>query len=481
MASFNSQSNPTKTTVNNCEKPRLIAFYLPQFHPIPENDQWWGPGFTEWINVSKAKPLFPGHQQPHIPGDLGFYDLRLAETRKSQAQFAKKYGISGFCYYHYWFNGKRLLNYPLDEMIKSGQPDFPFCLCWANENWTRTWDGQKNDILINQNYTEVDDLEHIRFLCNIFKDKRYIRVEGKPLMLIYRAGSLPDPQNTTRIWRDEARRLGIGELYLCRVESFEEEHSHPQGIGFDAAVEFQPDWGNLGKLIPQFQPLHVYDYVDFVNKQVTKSPVSYIRHPCVTPRWDNSPRKGTEGIIFANSSPAAYQYWLKHAICQAESYPSEQRIVFINAWNEWGEGNYLEPDRHSGHAYLEATLNALENPSKTTPISNISQEKNLPVSDPLEKLADLQSQLYTYQNLSKHIQSKLDNIISENESLRMEIEQLRVKADHLEAQVTIQSRTLAPLGYILTFISYLVIIIRSIPIIIRGYLSKRHSNPFKEY
>src|SRR4029077_7166935 len=200
-------------------KVKLIAFYLPQYHPIPENDDWWGKGFTEWTNVTKARPWFRGHYQPHLPADLGFYDLRLPETREAQANLARQYGIHGFCYYHYWFNGRRLLERPFNEVLASGSPDFPFCLCWANENWTRAWDGLEREVLIQQHYDSNDDLAHIRWLANAFRDPRYIRVHGKPLFLVYRVASLPDPMQTVSIWREEARRLGIGELFLCAVES----------------------------------------------------------------------------------------------------------------------------------------------------------------------------------------------------------------------------------------------------------------------
>ena len=196
---------------------RLIAFYLPQFHPIPENDEWWGKGFTEWTNVVRARPLFPGHYQPHIPADLGFYDLRLPEARQAQADLAREYGIGGFCYYHYWFNGRRLLSQPLDKVLASGKPDFPFCLCWANEDWTRAWDGRDKTILMRQQYCEEDDRQHIRWLVNVFRDKRYIRIGDKPIFLVYRATRIPDPLKTTSIWREEARKMGIGEIFLCRV------------------------------------------------------------------------------------------------------------------------------------------------------------------------------------------------------------------------------------------------------------------------
>ena len=340
---------------------RLLAFNLPQFHPIPENDEWWGKGFTEWTNVTKAKPLFPGHYQPHLPADLGFYDLRLPEVRKAQAELAREHGIYGFCYYHYWFNGKLLLERPLQEVLKSGEPDFPFCLCWANENWTRTWDGSENHILMEQKYCEEDDLNHIRYLCEIFRDRRYVRVEGKPLFLVYRANRFPNPMKTTRLWREEAKKLGIKELYLCRVESFPDEHTDPNTIGFDAAVEFQPDWSELGTTLsdPAYADHMVFRYEDIVRRMLRKSRPNYLRFPCVTPSWDNSPRRKSNACVIIDSKPEHYEQWLRTTTRNIDAQSPDYKIVFINAWNEWGEGNHLEPDQKYGKAYLEATKRAL--------------------------------------------------------------------------------------------------------------------------
>jgi 2-polyprenyl-3-methyl-5-hydroxy-6-metoxy-1,4-benzoquinol methylase len=342
---------------------RLIAFYLPQYHPIPENDAWWGDGFTEWTNVRKARPVCPGHYQPHVPSDLGYYDLRSAETRQAQAQLAREYGINGFCYYHYWFNGKRLLDLPLNEVLASGQPDLPFCLCWANESWTRAWNSRDGEILIAQDYSPQDDLEHIKWLVPVLKDRRYIRIDNKPLLLIYRANKLPDPRATARLWRDYARQSGLGEIFLCRVESYPDEHTDPTAIGFDAAVEFQPDWTNLGSVrtnIP-FGNHQIYEYPPFAERQIRKPEPPYRRYPCVIPSWDNSPRRQRNALIFSGSNPETYQKWLASSIAKTRSWPADERIVFINAWNEWGEGNHLEPDVKSGRGYLEATRRALEN------------------------------------------------------------------------------------------------------------------------
>jgi lipopolysaccharide biosynthesis protein len=361
---------------------RLLAFYLPQFHPIPENDRWWGRGFTEWTNVAKARPLFAGHPQPHLPSELGFYDLRVPEVREAQADLARAHGISGFCYYHYWFNGRRLLNRPFDEVLASGRPDFPFCLCWANENWTRRWDGADHEILMSQRYSDQDDRAHIEHLLPAFENRRYVRVDGKPLFLVYRTELLPDPGRTAAIWRQRAIAAGIGDLYLARVESFV-SNIDPKTIGFDAAIEFAPDWHVLPAarfhrqrwdlsakilhrlsgigLIPSAYLTHrVYPYALLARAMLEKPPVHYRRFRCATPRWDNSPRRTNDSIIFRDCSPAIYERWLR-ALVQAtcEGFQGDERLVFVNAWNEWAEGNHLEPDLLKGRAYLEATARAL--------------------------------------------------------------------------------------------------------------------------
>jgi MoaA/NifB/PqqE/SkfB family radical SAM enzyme/GT2 family glycosyltransferase len=346
-------------TIHKASTASLIAFYLPQYHPIPENDQWWGKGFTEWTNVAKAKQIFPGHYQPHLPADLGFYDLRLPEVREAQAELARRYGISGFCYYHYWFNGKRLLNRIFDEVLISGKPDYPFCLCWANENWTRVWDGGDKNILVEQKYSPEDDKAHITWLINAFKDPRYIKLNGRPLLLVYRTSDLPDPERTASLWRDEVKLAGFPDLYLCKVESFTNEHTDPHVSGFDAAIEFQPDWSNLGRKSDQHPGLNVFNYDDVAERMMRKDNPAYTRFPCVTPSWDNTARRGRDGHIFHNSRPAYYEKWLRHALSRTSENAPDERIVFINAWNEWGEGNHLEPDQRHGHAYLHATKRAL--------------------------------------------------------------------------------------------------------------------------
>ncbi len=265
---------------------RLIAFYLPQYHPIPENDEWWGKGFTEWTNVSRARPNFVGHHQPQLPGELGFYDLRLPQVRAEQAKLAAEFGVHGFCYYHYWFSGKRLLEAPLEDMLASGQPDFPFCLCWANENWTRTWDGQDRHVLMAQTYTAGDDLAFIRSLLPALRDRRYIRIDGRPLLLVYKVGLLPDPGLTAQRWRALCTEEGVGDLYLACVHnsSNPQLNADPRAIGFDAAVEFPP----LGKGVPARAPSRLlndrfkglyYDYPATVARLMSAADAAFPRVP----------------------------------------------------------------------------------------------------------------------------------------------------------------------------------------------------------
>lgn len=354
---------------------RAIAFYLPQFHPIPENDAWWGTGFTEWRNVAKAKPLFAGHYQPHIPADLGFYDLRVPEVRAAQAAMARENGIHGFCYYHYWFNGRRILERPFNEVLVTGKPDFPFCLCWANENWTKAWNGGDKNILLEQKYSPEDDVMHIRSLLTAFRDSRYIRIDDKPLFIVYRTELMPDPARTAEVWRTEAMRAGLGDLYLARVESFE-SGLDPKSIGFDADIEFAPNWRRLGAalhrsrlsrlfirlgLLPDtYLKQTVATYEGMMHGLLSKPMPNHVRFRGVTPGFDNSARRAEGAAILIDSTPAKYETWLREVCEQTlQLRNGDERIVFINAWNEWAEGNHLEPDLKHGHDFLQATANVL--------------------------------------------------------------------------------------------------------------------------
>jgi glycosyltransferase involved in cell wall biosynthesis len=342
---------------------RLVALYLPQFHPIPENDAWWGEGFTEWNNVSSAKPLFPGHYQPHVPADLGFYDLRLPETRQAQADLAREFGIHGFCYYHYWFHGKELLERPFAEVLASGEPDFPFCLCWANEPWSRRWDGREDDVLQPQRYSQKDDLAHIRSLLPALGDRRAITIAGRPLFIVYQARDLPDPARTVDTWRREVEREGLGEPYLVAVETGWDEGWDATTMGFDAKLMFRPQFTHLRKT-PWLQvegpdAIEVHDYGRSWPALAAPEPVSYPHYEMVCPSWDNSPRAGERAVVLHDSTPAAYGEWLAEVLDRAARRPEEERLVFVNAWNEWAEGCHLEPDQKHGRAYLEATREAL--------------------------------------------------------------------------------------------------------------------------
>jgi len=336
---------------------KLIAFYLPQFHPIPENDEWWGKGFTEWTHVSSAHPQFVGHYQPRLPGELGFYDLRVSEIQKRQVELARKYGIFGFCFHYYWFGGKRLLDLPLKQFLNHPRLDFPFCLCWANENWTRRWDGLDHEVLIAQAHSPDDDLAFIKDIEPALRDERYIRVNGQPLLIVYRPGLLPDPKATAERWRDYCTKKGLVGLYLVAVQGF--ETMDPRPLGFDAAVEFPPHKLGQGAPVlnsqmeivnPNYQGVICdYNYLVESAKKISRSNFTVFRGVC--PSWDNEARKPGRGMTYQNSAPVLYQEWLAEAcrFAAKESDP-DKRLVFINAWNEWSEGAYLEPDRRYGYA-----------------------------------------------------------------------------------------------------------------------------------
>jgi hypothetical protein len=344
------------------ERVRAVAFYLPQFHPIPENDAWWGKGFTEWTNVARAKPLYAGHAQPRVPADLGFYDLRLPEAREAQAALAASHGLAGFCYYYYWFHGKRLLERPLLDTLAQRRPDFPFCLCWANENWTRRWDGHEDEILIGQEHSPEDDRRFVESLLPFLEDDRYIRVDGKPLVLLYRARLLPDLPRTAAIWRRTAREAGVGDLYLAAVQSFDTGEVDPRTWGFDAAVEFPPHGYAVAAPSPRGARFEgrFFDYPKSAARFSARPLPSYPLFRTAMPSWDNSPRRGRRAHVFVNGTPEHYERWLATIVRQTRQFKTGgERIVFINAWNEWAEGNYLEPDQERGRSYLEATARAL--------------------------------------------------------------------------------------------------------------------------
>jgi Glycosyltransferase WbsX len=366
------------------EAPRLVAFYLPQFYPTPYNDEWWGKGFTEWTNVVQGRPHFKGHYQPHLPADLGFYDLRLPETREAQAELAREYGIHGFCYYHYWFNGRRILERPMNEILASGQPTLPFCLAWANESWTRTWKGHMDKVLLQQSYSPEDDLKHIQHLLPTLSDDRYIQVDGKPMLLVYRVELLPDPVATADLWRREAERWGLRGLFLISMETnYVTGVTDPRTVGFDATVRFQPDYTvpaltnapssvragavelikarapSLYRGIKRFKskaiPDTVFSYADLYRNWKNRSPHEERHFECVTPMWDNSARRFRGATIVDGSTPELYEQWLRDAVNSTAPGSDGHKTVFVNAWNEWAEGCHLEPCQKWGRKYLEAT------------------------------------------------------------------------------------------------------------------------------
>lgn len=342
----------------------LVAFYLPQFHPIPENDRWWGPGFTEWTNVTRALPQFEGHAQPRLPGDLGFYDLRVTQTLHEQARLAREYGIGAFCFYFYWFGGKTLLESPLEQWLQDRSIDLPFCLCWANENWSRRWDGRAGEVLISQEHSEADDLAFIAHIARYLKDPRYLRVEGKPLLLVYRPGLLPAPRATAARWRQWCLDQGVGEICIAYVQGF--ERPDPVDIGFDAAVEFPPNLATPADITGHQRLLNsryagqVLDWRELAGDYRRRSLPGYRLFPGVNCGWDNEPRRSGQGRTFLHASPAAYGDWLRETIERRLAPAAKSdRLVFINAWNEWAEGAVLEPDARLGYAWLQATRNSL--------------------------------------------------------------------------------------------------------------------------
>lgn len=351
---------------------RALAFYLPQFHPIPENDEWWGIGFTEWTNTARARPLYRGHRQPQSPADLGFYDLRVPEARKAQADLARAYGLGGFCYYHYWFAGRRILERPFNDVLLSGEPDFPFCLAWANQSWTGIWHGAPKRMLIEQTYPGEDDhRRHFEALVPAFTDRRYIRVDGKPVFLIYAPLELPNAPAVIELWRKLAEKAGLPGLYL--VGQTQDAGQCLASRGFDACVtvRLRPSmrselpWYRLGPTAyRRFKRLmgspEVINYADAVGRMILPPVNGFISHPCVIPNWDNTPRSGRRGLVLHGSTPQAFERHLTAALDRIALSPTQEPLLFIKSWNEWAEGNYLEPDARWGRAYLETFKRVLE-------------------------------------------------------------------------------------------------------------------------
>lgn len=338
--------------------PRVVAFYLPQFHPIPENDDFWGPGFSEWTHVAAARPLYRGHTQPKIPGELGFYDLRLRETRVAQAELARSHGVSAFLYWHYWFGGRRVLERPFQEVLESGEPDFPFCLGWANTSWTGVWYGMPQRTLIEQSYPGEEDLRaHFDALLPAFRDPRYLRVGDRPLFAVFKPKELPDAKAFCALWRELAERAGLPGLHLV---GFGTAKWDPTQWGFDASVQQTPQvarlrsrtagWrARLRSLVGRPIVERYADYIATAFGEVA-SPLDY---PVAVSNWDNTPRSGTRGLVLGDGTPALFRSHLREALARAARRPAPHQIVFLKSWNEWAEGNYVEPDTEHGRGYLE--------------------------------------------------------------------------------------------------------------------------------
>lgn len=359
--------------MNNC-RVRAIAFYLPQFYPTPENDEWWEPGFTEWTNVTMAKPLFKGHYQPRLPKDLGFYDLRVPEVREKQAEMARNAGIEGFCYWHYWFAGRRLLDRVFTEVVNSGKPDFPFCLCWANHSWeAKTWNPTKpNKMLIEQTYPGISDYEaHFYAMLPAFKDKRYMKVDGKLIFGIFSPRDFFDFSLFSKTWNRLAKLNNLKGFHFFALtqgthNSNRFDHSLYDDIVFDKMVDVYRDhektWLKRKKyklLLKLHKPL-VLNYDKYVNLSIDAFKSDESLTPCIDPDFDHTPRSSYWWMVFGNSTPEKWERLCKSTVEVIKSREKTNRLLFIKSWNEWGEGNYLEPDQKFGHAYLDATAKALK-------------------------------------------------------------------------------------------------------------------------
>lgn len=373
--------------MGNSIKPRIIAFYLPQFHPTPENDRWWGKGFTEWTNVAKAKPLFRGHHQPHIPADLGFYDLRLPESRIAQAEMARFFGISAFCYWHYWFGkGKKLLNYPFEEVVRTQKPDFPFCLAWANHSWyNKQWSSnsssyislKKQELLIEQKYEGAEDyIAHFYDLLSAFKDDRYYKVHGKLLYVIFSADDFSDFPIFKQIWNELAEKENLPGFFFVAhniVFNTEDKSEKYKTLGYDAinfslhAKPFALKTGLIGR-IKQYITLgpNIVDYKKAIQIMDSTHYEKKEIYPTIIPNWDHTPRSGRFGRLFKNCTPELFGQHVRRTFNRIKEKPAEDQIVFLKSWNEWGEGNYLEPDLEYGTAFGETLRNEIESYNANT-------------------------------------------------------------------------------------------------------------------
>jgi len=372
LASLSSKKKLSPSTLAN-NKDKVIAYYLPQFHPFEENNLWWGKGFTEWTNVTKAKALATNHQQPRVPTDFGFYDLRLKENISEQIALAKQIGVESFCLYYYWFNGTVLMDTPIELIYNNRELDTEYCICWANENWTRAWDGQDKEVLIEQTYSDEDDIDFISHVAKYFKDSRYTCVNGKPLLIIYRPSIFPDMKVTLKRWREWCLDNGVGEIHAVMVQF---EDTDPNKYGFDAAVEFPPhqvgsqNVAEFMKFNSNFQG-SVHDYNGMVSNGLNKTDEGYITYKGVTMSWDNTARRQERASFFVNTTPQRTERWLGGI---SQCYDNDERdhnnrLIFVNAWNEWAEGTYLEPDAHNGYGYANSVANLKSGQAKSPKVA----------------------------------------------------------------------------------------------------------------
>jgi hypothetical protein len=356
-------SADVRVVAPDCRTARPLAFYLPQFHPVAENDEWWGDGFTEWTNAAKARPRFPGHYQPHIPADLGFYDLRVHETRAAQAELARLHGVEGFLYWHYWFAGRRLLERPFSEVLESGEPDFPFALAWANQTWSGIWHGAPDRVLVEQTYPGVDDdRAHFDHLLPAFTDSRYISVDDKPLFYVFRPEQLPEPGRFVERWQQFANEAGLPGLFLVAEMSDllgdGSVYADPFRDGFDAGAHVRIPVARSGIDVARMQVLRklglpeIYPYARCPVARPPSNPTQPV-FPCIYPNWDNTPRSGKRGLVAHGSNPERFRVHVADAVNSLRCFPPQRRLLFVKSWNEWAEGNHLEPDLRFGHGYLD--------------------------------------------------------------------------------------------------------------------------------
>lgn len=431
-------SEPARDIVPaSCEKPpRLFAFYLPQFHPIAENNHGHRPGFTEWDNVIKAKPLFKGHYQPRIPGELGYYDLRSLDVMHEQIRLANDHGISGFCFYYYYFQGKKLLYKPIDNYIKS-DIKAPFFFLWANENWTRRWDGGDCELIISQSHSTENDLLFIRELLPIFSDDRYVKIEGKPILMVYKSHLFPDIRRTTELWRDETEKWGFPGLYLVTVDDWTQDPPHPRQLGFDASYEIPSNVTWQQFMVDETKELglkegfegSIVDYRKFASFHMSRPFPGYKRFRTVMAPWDNSPRYGLRAIIHVNTDNDAYKLWLSQAMLDTRRrFTPDEQIVFLHSWNEWCEGTYVEPDGRYGRRYLEETKEAVDQIREV--IAFEQNGANLEVAAYLRRLARKKEEaairsLHALQQQNTYVHRELQSLKHEIEKLTAQNKAMR--------------------------------------------------------